>query len=46
MDDILNTINAYIVGIGIPTIICVALYVGKKLQVLDDLGPIREKFAV
>jgi hypothetical protein len=44
--DILNTINAFVVSIGIPTIIIVAIYIGRKLQILDDLEPIREKFAV
>ncbi len=44
--DILNTINAIIVGIGIPTIIGATIYIGKKLQILDDLAPIRERFAV
>ncbi len=44
--DVLNTINAIIVAIGIPTIIGATIYIGKKLQILDDLEPIRKKFAV
>ena len=44
--DILNTINAIVVSIGIPTIIVVAIYIGRKLQILDDLQPLRDKFAI
>ncbi len=44
--DILNTINAIVVGIGIPTIIVGAIYIGRKLQILDDLKPLRDKFAI
>ena len=35
--DILNIINAIIVGIGIPTIICAFVHIGRKLQILDTL---------
>ena len=44
--DILNIINAVIVGIGIPTIIGAAIYLGRKLQILDDLKDVRDKFSV
>ena len=44
--DILNTINAIIVSLGIPTIIGALIYIGMKLQILKDLEPIRERFAV
>lgn len=44
--NILNTINAIIVIIGIPTIISTILYIGKKLQIIEDLKPIRERFTV
>lgn len=44
--NILNIINAIVVGLGIPTIIIVAIYIGRKLQILDDLEPIRKKFSV
>ncbi len=44
--NILNIINAVIVSLGIPTIIGAAVYIGKKLQILEDLKDVRDKFAV
>jgi len=44
--DLFNIINAIIVSVGIPTIIIGLIYIGRKLQVLDDLEPIRKNFAV
>ena len=44
--DVLNIINAVVVSLGIPTIIGAAIYIGKKLQILDDLKAVRDKFAV
>lgn len=43
---VLETINAWVVGIGIPAIIGAALYLGRKLQILDDLTGVRDRFAV
>jgi hypothetical protein len=43
---ILNTINALIVGIGIPTGVGALIYIGRKLQILDDLSGVRERFAI
>ena len=38
MNELLKVLNAVIVIIGIPTIIGACIYVGRKLQVLDDLN--------
>ena len=35
--NILNIVNGIVVTLGLPTIIGTALYIGRKLQVLDDL---------
>lgn len=44
--DILNIINAIVVSLGVPAIICAAIYVGRKLQILDDLKGVRDRFAI
>ena len=44
--DALNIINAVVVSLGIPTIIGTAIYIGKKLQVLEDLKGVRGRFDV
>jgi hypothetical protein len=35
--DVFDAILKCIVGVGIPAIICAGVYIGRKLQVLDDL---------
>jgi hypothetical protein len=40
---ILNIINATVISIGIPTIILAAIYIGRKLQILDSLNAATEK---
>lgn len=44
--DILNSINAIIVGIGIPVLIGAAIHIGRKLQIIDDLKEIRGRFDI
>lgn len=44
--NVLSIINAVVVSIGIPTIVGVAIYIGKKLQILEDLKGIRGKFDI
>ncbi|MDP3772271.1 MAG: hypothetical protein Q8Q94_02765 [bacterium] len=44
--DALNVINGIVVSLGIPTIIGVAVYIGRKLQILEDLKDIRGRFNV
>jgi hypothetical protein len=44
--DLLNIVNAIIVSIGLPIILGAAIYIGKKLQILDDLKYFRDKFPV
>ncbi len=35
--EILNAVNKIIVIFGVPTILGVCIYIGRKLQVIDDL---------
>ena len=42
----LNIINAVVVSLGIPTIIGAAIYIGRKLQIIDDLKGIRGRFDI
>lgn len=44
--DILNIINAIVVSLGIPTIVGSAIYIGKKLQILEDLKDVRGRFDI
>lgn len=41
--DILNIINAVLIALGVPTIIASAIYIGRKLQVLDDIRDAHDK---
>lgn len=42
----LNIINAVVVTLGLPTILGSAIYIGKKLQILEDLKGIRGRFDI
>lgn len=44
--DTLNMINTAVVSLGIPSVIAAAIYIGRKLQILDDLKGIRGRFDV
>jgi len=44
--NILTLVNAAIVSLGFPTILAVAIYIGRKLQILDDLKGMRSRFDI
>jgi hypothetical protein len=44
--NLLTIINSVVVIIGVPTIIGILIFLGRKLQILDDLENVRKKFSI
>jgi len=41
--NVLNTVNQIVLIVGLPAIIAAAIYIGRKLQILDNLQESSEK---